>query len=126
MPRGTLPRDEAELVILRVAVNCSSDYEWHQHVRMGKRVGLSDAEIERVRQGPAAAGWTPRRSALLQATDDMHADREISDATWALLSEHLDERKLIEVCMLIAHYEMLAMVLNTLRVQVEDRRKKSS
>jgi alkylhydroperoxidase family enzyme len=120
MPRGTLPRDEAELMILRVAANCDSDYEWSQHVRLGRRAGLSREEIERVRLGPSAADWTPRRVALLQACDDMHAEREISDATWDALTAFFDERKLIELCMLIGHYEMLAMVLGTLRIQVEN------
>lgn len=119
MPGGKLPRDETELVILRVATNCRSDYEWTQHVRLGRRAGLSAEEIERVRTGPAADGWSERRSALLSAADDMHGDREISDATWDRLAAFLDERRLIEVCMLIGHYEMLAMVLNTLRVEVE-------
>src|SRR4051794_34652870 len=31
MPRGTLPRVDTELVILRVSVLCGSDYEWVHH-----------------------------------------------------------------------------------------------
>src|SRR5919106_2220273 len=58
MPFGRLPRTETELVILRVAHNCGSEYERNQHVRIGRRVGLSDAEIARVAQGPAAPGWS--------------------------------------------------------------------
>ena len=34
-------------------------------------------------------------------------------------SRHLDEVLLIELCMLIGHYEMLAMTLNTLEVEPE-------
>jgi alkylhydroperoxidase family enzyme len=119
MPGGKLPRIDTELVILRVASNAGSEYEWNQHVPMGKAAGLSDEDIERIKTGPGAAGWSERQSALLSACDDMHSDREISDATWARLTAILDERLLIELCMLIAHYEMLAMVLGTLRVQPE-------
>jgi len=35
------------------------------------------------------------------------------------LARHLDEVLLIELCMLIGHYEMLAMTLNTLEVEPE-------
>ena len=34
MPLGSLPRLDTELVILRVAWQCGSAYEWHQHVRI--------------------------------------------------------------------------------------------
>ena len=119
MPRGRLPRAETELVILRVAHNCNSEYERRAHVRIGRRVGLSDEQIARVAEGPDASGWSPREAALLRATDDIHSEREVTDASWAELSRHYDERDLIEICMLIAHYEMLGMVIASLRIQPE-------
>jgi alkylhydroperoxidase family enzyme len=120
MPFGRLPRTETELVILRVAHNCNSEYERNQHVRIARRVGLSDAEIARVAYGPAAPGWSAREAALLSAADELHEQRVLGDATWAALGRHFAKSELIEVCMLIAHYEMLAMVLASLRVQPED------
>lgn len=121
MPRGTLPRTETELVILRVAHNCGSEYERLQHVRIGKSVGLTDEQIARVAEGPDASGWSAREEALLRAADELHTDRVIADGSWAELEQHYDERELIEICMLIGHYEMLAMVLASLRVQPERR-----
>jgi alkylhydroperoxidase family enzyme len=117
MPGGLLPRDESELLILRTAHNCSSDYEWQQHARIARTAGLSAEDVERVRQDPAQAAWSPRRGAMLTATDELHADRTISDATWSRLTEFLSDLELIEMCMLVGHYEMLAMTLNALRVQ---------
>jgi alkylhydroperoxidase family enzyme len=119
MPGGKLPREETELVILRVAHNTSSEYEWSQHERMGKRAGLSEEEISRVRAGAEAPGWSERRALLLRAADEMHEQRQIGPELWAQLSRHLNEVLLIELCMLIGHYEMLAMTLNTLEVQPE-------
>ncbi len=119
MPGGKLPRAESELVILRVATNAGSEYEWGHHERLGRRAGLSETEIARVREGPEAAGWSPRQRLLLQAADEMHAEGEIGDQLWAGLAAELDQVRLIELCMLIGHYEMLAMTLNTLRVEPE-------
>jgi alkylhydroperoxidase family enzyme len=119
MPRGELPRTETELVILRVAHNCDSEYERAQHVRIGRRVGLTKQQIERVADGHDAEGWSERERALLRASDELHADRVISQTTWSELAAHYGERELIEICMLIGHYEMLAMVLASLRVQPE-------
>src|SRR3546814_18316140 len=60
-----------------------------------------------------------RSSALLQAVDDLHQQRMMSDVTWRRLCEHFDERRLIEISMLIGHYEMLAGVLNSSGLPLE-------
>jgi AhpD family alkylhydroperoxidase len=119
MPGGKLPRAETELLILRVAHNTGSEYEWGHHERLGKRAGLSAEEIERVRSGPDAPGWSERQALLLRAADELHADRRIGDELWAQLAAQLDEVRLIELCMLVGHYEMLAMTLNSLGVEPE-------
>jgi AhpD family alkylhydroperoxidase len=117
MPGGRLPREETELLILRVAHNTGCEYEWGHHERMGRRVGLSEEEIARVREGPEAAGWSDRQALLLRAADELHGDGRIGDELWRRLSDELDEVRLIELCMLVGHYEMLAMTLNTLEVE---------
>jgi alkylhydroperoxidase family enzyme len=119
MPFGTLPRRDAELVILRVAVLCGSDYEWRQHVVIGRRAGLSDVEMTRLGEGPDAPGWPSRDRALLQATDGLVRAHGLTDATWAALREQLDEQGAIELCQLAGHYAMLAGTLNALGVQPE-------
>jgi AhpD family alkylhydroperoxidase len=121
MPGGKLPRADTELVILRVAHLTGSEYEWAQHERLAARAGLSPEEIERVREGPDAPSWDPRRRLFLAAADECHADGRIGGTTWAGLVAELDEVRLIELCMLIGHYEMLAMTLASLRVQPEGR-----
>lgn len=119
MPFGTLDRRDAELVILRVAWNCRCRYEWGQHVAIGLRAGLLPEEIGRLSQGPEASGWSARQQALLQATDELHRQRQISDATWSLLGEHLPSRQCLEFTLLAGHYEMLAGVLNSACVPLE-------
>jgi AhpD family alkylhydroperoxidase len=117
MPRGTLPRRDSELVILRVAHNCACDYERRQHEAIALREGLTAAEIERTVADPATSEWTAREAALLRAADELHDSRALSDVLWSDLCAQLSETELIELCMLVGHYEMLAMTLNGLRVQ---------
>jgi 4-carboxymuconolactone decarboxylase len=117
---GKLPARDRELLILRTGHNCDADYEWAQHVRIGRRAGLSDEEIGRVREGPGAPGWDPFDATLLRAADELHETSTLSDATWAALAERYDERQLIEVPMLVGHYHLVAFALNSLGVQVED------
>ena len=117
MPGGKLPRRDAELVILRVAVLCDSAYEWTQHERIARRAGLDQADVARVRDGADAPGWSPRQAAILRAVDELHATRALGDESWeSLRAAGLSETELIELPMLTGHYEMLAMTLNALRV----------
>jgi AhpD family alkylhydroperoxidase len=122
MPGGKLPRRESELVILRVAHLRGCEYEWHHHVRLGRRAGVTAADLERVQSGPEGPGWTAREAAILTAVDQLHATQDVADATWGVLRTHLDERELIELVMLAAHYEMLATVIGTLRLQTDPAR----
>jgi AhpD family alkylhydroperoxidase len=120
MPGGILPRADTELVILRVAHNTACEYERRHHEHIATRSGLSAADVARVAAGPQGGGWTPRQAALLRAADELHADGALGDALWSELAGFLDERELIELCMLVGHYEMLAMTLNSLRVEPDD------
>lgn len=119
MPGGKLPREDSELVILRVAANTGSAYEWHQHVLLGLRSGLTPDRVAAVVEGPLAGGWSPRQEALLRCADELHAAHQVSDETWDDVRAHLSERDAIELLMLVGAYEGLAMTLNGLGVQVE-------
>jgi len=120
MPRGTLPREETELVILRTSINCRARYEWEQHQSIARRAGLSDADVERVKEGAGAEGWSERQAAILAAVDELHAQRFLSDETWERAAAHLSPEQMLELCMLTGHYEMVAMTLNSAGIQVED------
>lgn len=116
---GKLPARDRELLILRTGWLCTSPYEWGQHVLIARQSGVADDEIERVKAGPDAPGWSAFDAALLRAADELHHEHCIGDATWAALAEHYDERQLIEVPMVVGHYHLVAFTLNTLGVQRE-------
>lgn len=119
MPRGTLPRADAELVILRVAWRTGAAYEWHQHVLLGARAGLGAAEIERAASSDMA-GWTPRHETLVRATDELLSSSRLTDDTWTALARDLSDAKgAIELCLLVGQYQGLGTALGGLGVQVE-------
>lgn len=122
MPGGKLPRRETELVILRVAHLRSCTYEWEHHVRLGKRAGVTATEIERLQGSRAPVDWSPREAAILGAVDELHAEQDLTDATWTTLTSHLDERACIELVLLVGHYEMLATAIGTLRIAPDPHR----
>ena len=113
-------RTDGRLITLRTAWRCGSWYEWVRHAALAERAGLAAADIERTVEGPTADGWRPRQRLLLQATNELHDLRAITDRTWqALSAEKLDDRELVELFLLVGHYDMLAMTLNSLGVEPE-------
>ncbi|WP_067707318.1 nitroreductase family deazaflavin-dependent oxidoreductase [Nocardia yamanashiensis] len=117
--RSKLTRVDCELATLRTAWNTAARYEWHHHVYAARFSGLSTATVERVGAGPDAPEWTGRQRLLLRAVDELHADRMISDATFEGLAEHLSPAQIADLCMLVGHYEMLAMLLKTHGIEPE-------
>ncbi len=123
MPGGTLPRRETELVILRVAHLRGCTYEFDHHLRLGRRAGVTPADVARLVEGPAAEGWSARERTLLTAVDQLHRDWDLDDDAWAAVSRELAEPQAIELVLLVGHYEMLATAIGTLRIQPDPPRR---
>ena len=117
---NTLPPRDRELLILRIGYLCGSEYEWGQHTRIARSVGVTDEEILRVIDGPEAAGWSVFDSALLRAVDELHHDSEVSDGTWAELAAGYDTRQLMDLVFTVGQYNLVSMALRTFRVPLDE------
>ncbi|MDF1832247.1 MAG: carboxymuconolactone decarboxylase family protein [Porticoccaceae bacterium] len=113
------PRDR-EIVILRIGWLCQSGYEFGQHIIIGRDAGLNDGEIKAIAEGNTAANWSEAEQALIQATDELHADAFISDVTFAKLQEHFDEKQIFDVIFAVGQYNMVSMALNSTGVQLDE------
>ena len=85
------------------------------------RVGLTltPDEVAGVAGNPPAGGLTERQRALLAVSDELLAQRRLSDATWSAVQASLGDREAIELCMLIGHYQGLASTIGALGIQLE-------
>lgn len=119
MPRGTLKRAETEAIILRTATVCGSRYEWKQHENIGKRVGLTDRQIELITNDPQSDELDAKFKPLMTATEEILANKVLSDATWDALRKNYAPAQILEIIMLIGNYAMLAGALNTFGVTLE-------
>jgi 4-carboxymuconolactone decarboxylase len=116
---GALPPRDRELLILRTALHCHAEYEWGQHVGIALQAGLNQEEIERLHSAESTEGWSNSDGALIAAADELHANSVISDATWRALAASYDYKQLIEVCMVVGQYHMVAFTLNSLGIEPE-------
>ena len=118
--RSTLPPRDRELVILRIGWLCQAEYEWGQHVIIGKQAGLTDDEIARIKLEPQDAGWSEFDAALLRATDELHEDACLLDATWQALTTRYDTQQMMDLIFAIGQYNLVSMALNSLGVQLDE------
>ena len=118
--RGELPRRESELLALRAAWNCRSEFEWGHHALYARAAGLSDSEIAAVAVGADAPGWSDADRALLRAADELHAHQSIGEASWAALASRWSPAQLVEIAFVVGQYTMLSMVAGALAVPLEE------
>jgi 4-carboxymuconolactone decarboxylase len=118
--KSNLAPREREIVILRTGFLCRSGYEWTQHVPIGKRAGLTDDEIARIKLGAVAPGWSAADAALLRATDDLHREQFVTEPAWAELTRHFDERQRMDLVFTAGQYTQVSMLLNSFGVQLDE------
>ena len=118
--KSSLPPRDREILILRIGWLCQAEYEWGQHVIIGKQAGLSEEEIIQIIEGPNAKGWDTFDATLLRAVDELYIDSFITDATWQRLAVKYNKHQLIDLVFTVGQYNLVSMALNTLGVQLED------
>ena len=118
---GTLDARLRELVVLRVAWQARSRYEWAQHVRLAARFGVGPEDVDAVAHGShaTAEGWSDVERAAVDAAGQLVREQRVDDATWAALAAHLDDRQLVELVFVIGTYACLAMVFNASGVELD-------
>ena len=116
---STLPPRLREVAVLRAAYRHRCAYEWAHHVRIGREEGLTDVVIDGIERGEAADDLD---RAILHAVDEITDKSVVSDETWAVLSNHLDEKQRMDLVFTIGCYGALAVAINTFGVQPDEER----
>jgi len=120
LAKSSIGAREREIAILRVGYRCRAGYEWGQHVPIGLASGLTEDEIARIAEGPDAEGWGDLDRAILRASDELHEEQFVSDATYAELAVHYDTQQLMDLVFAVGQYHLVSMALNTFGVQLEE------
>ena len=115
--KSTLSVRDRELVILRIGYLCRSGYEWGQHVLIAREAGMTEEEIRSCKTGPDTPGLADLDRLLLKATDELHEDAHVSDATWEALAAHYDQQQMMDLVFTVGQYNLVSMALNSFGVQ---------
>jgi alkylhydroperoxidase family enzyme len=119
---GKLDTRLRELAIMRIGWLTASDYEWTQHWRVALRLGVSADDLVGVQNWQAHNGFGPIERAVLAATDDVVRDGAVSADRWVACERELgsDPAVLLELVTAIAAWRMIASILHSLKVPLED------
>lgn len=119
---GTLDSRLRELAIMRIGWLTGCDYEWTQHWRVASRLGVPRDDLVGVRDWQQHAGFGSVERAVLAATDDMVHHGAVSAGSWAACETefHGDTTVLIELVTVIGAWRMVASILQSLEVPLEE------
>ena len=110
-----------ELAILQVAKQSEADYEWVQHVAIGRYAGLTDEQITAVQAGDIEnpASLTDTERAVLAFTAEVVRGPRVSERAFAAVSQRLSAREIVELLLTIGNYLMLARLMTTLEIETD-------
>lgn len=109
-----------ELAVMRVAILNRVDYILRAHGPVyALKEGLTRAQVDALANWRESPLFSDRHRALLAYVDAMTRDIDVPDEVFAELRKHYDERRTVEITMLIGAYNMLSRVLQALKIDPE-------
>lgn len=108
-----------EIAIVRVGVLSNAKYEVFQHERISRQVGMDDAKIRAIHEGPEAAAFNDLEKMVMRFTDDVVKNVRAGDATFKPLAEKLSHQELQELTITVGYYMMVSRFLETFDVDIE-------
>jgi len=114
--RSSVPPEIREMVILRVAILNRAPFEFAAHAPIARKLGVSEAKIEALRETNVGTAFSPVERAVLALTDAMTRDVQVPDALFEPVRAHFDERALVELVATVAAYNMVSRFLEALHV----------
>ena len=108
-----------ELAILRVAIVNGADYEYQSHVPFGLKEGLTQKQIDALKNWESSDAFDDAERAVLAYTDSMTKEIHVPDSTFEPLKRHFDPRELVELTATIAAYNLVSRFLEAVQIDHE-------
>ena len=125
LTKTELPAKLRELAILRIARLTRSDYEWASHYPIALEIGVSQDQVDAISHWSDATNFSDEERAVLQYTDEVAQNSEVTDETFRVLQQYLNEQGIVELTLLVGFYRMVARFVMTLQIEVDTDREGS-
>jgi alkylhydroperoxidase family enzyme len=109
-----------ELAILRAAIVGDSRFEYSQHLKVGRMVGISEDKLAAIKGWITSDQFDAAERAVMAAADEMVGRNLIEDATFANLKRHFSDAQIMEIVYVIALWRMHGMIVRALHLEYDD------
>jgi alkylhydroperoxidase family enzyme len=117
--KGELDPVVRELAITRTGILCEAPYEVVAHKRIGKNVGVTDAQNAALENWEAAGCFNELQRAALAFTDEIVRLRRPTDATFKAIAARLTPAALVELQLAVGFYIMTSKFLETFGIDLQ-------
>jgi 4-carboxymuconolactone decarboxylase len=109
-----------ETAILATARELGAEYEWAHHEPAAREAGVRDVVIESIRSGKAPMGLPPKEGVFVQAAKELTRGTALTDRTHQAIEHLLGPAGTVELIVIIGYYSMLARVIATLDIELDE------
>ncbi len=120
LTRAALNGKLREIAILRTAKLTGSVYEWTQHVPIARAAGVSEEQVAAMENWEGARCFDEVERLVLKLTDEVTRNVKGRRETLDALKKHLKTPELVELILSIGFWGMVARLLETTEVDLED------
>lgn len=116
---NSVPVRQRQIAIMRTAWLTKATYMWSSHLRTSMGFGLEPELFAPLQVGAGDPYFTDFERTIIRATEDLVADRKISDANWAALSAEWTHEQMLDFMFTVGAYVLVAGVMRSTGVERE-------
>jgi len=108
-----------ELAILRTAIVGDCKFEYSQHLKVSRTVGLPEEKLQAIKGWTTSDKFDPAERALMAAVDELLSRNLVEDATFAELKRHFNDEQIVELFFVVCTYRMHGMLIRALHLEYD-------
>jgi alkylhydroperoxidase family enzyme len=119
-PGRALAARYRELAIIRTGIVGDSRFEYSQHLKVARMVGVPDDQLAAIKSWTTSDKFDPVERAVMAATDEIVGRNLVEDATFAALKNHFSDAQILELFYVIGLWRMHGMIVRALHLEYDD------
>ena len=119
-PNRKLAPGYRELAILRTAIVGECKFEYSQHLKVSRSIGISEDKLDAIKSWAASGKFDEKECVVMAATDELIGRNLVEDATFAALKRHFSDEQIVELFYVITTYRMHGMMLRALHLEFDN------
>jgi alkylhydroperoxidase family enzyme len=109
-----------ELVILRTAIVGDSKFEFSQHMKVARMVGIPEEKLTAIKGWKTNNLFSPAERAVMAATDEILSLNRVEDETFAALQQHLSDPEILELFVVSGTWRMHGLIVRALHLEYDN------